>query len=236
MNIFRSAALKLTAWYLALIMLVSITCSFALYNVSSNDLENNNQRRLPRSLNELLTPNDLRSYSSLRAEQLDSDLNHLKGNLISFNLLVLLLGGAAAYALARRTLEPIEESLESQKRFTSDASHELRTPLTAMQAEIEVALRDASLTKAQAKELLQSNLEEVAKLKALSEGLLHLAHTSKPTELQPTELKPAILEAIEGYGLGLAIAKKLADSMNGVITVKSAPDHGSTFTISLPNV
>jgi two-component system sensor histidine kinase CiaH len=333
MNIFRSAALKLTAWYLTLIMLVSVTCSLALYNVSSADLENNNQRRLPRSLNELLTPNDLRSYSSLRAQQLDSDLNHLKGNLISFNLLVLLVGGAAAYALARRTLEPIEESLESQKRFTSDASHELRTPLTAMQAEIEVALRDSSLTKAQAKELLQSNLEEVAKLKDLSEGLLHLAHTSKPTELHPTELKPAILEAVsrvekslnakkisidnntkniflkadphiltelliilldnaikyspdgskvtlssetsnkigrisikdegvgikasdlphifdrfyraeqsrsksnaEGYGLGLAIAKKLADSMNGVITVKSAPDRGSTFTISMPTV
>jgi two-component system sensor histidine kinase CiaH len=331
MNIFQSAALKLTAWYLALIMLVSLTCSLAIYNVSSNDLEINNQRRLPRSLNELLTPNDLRNYTDLRAQQLNKDLKHLKENLLTFNLLVLLAGGAAAYGLARRTLEPLEDSLEAQKRFTSDASHELRTPLTAMQAEIEVALRDPKLTKSQATELLQSNLEEVDKLKALSDGLLHLAQTSRPTELSSVDLKPAIMEAIDrldktakskkitivnqsknitlkaephslteliiilldnaikyssegsnvtlstsvsnktgrlsiqdhgtgikasdlphifdrfyraepsrskthtdGYGLGLAIAKKLADSMNGSITVKSAPDHGSTFTICLP--
>jgi signal transduction histidine kinase len=38
----------------------------------------------------------------------------------------------------------------------------------------------------------------------------------------------------EGYGLGLAIAKKIADSLNGSIEVKSAPNRGSTFTISIP--
>jgi two-component system sensor histidine kinase CiaH len=330
-NIFRSAALKLTGWYLVLIMLVSISCSLALYNVSSNDLETNVRHRLPISVNELLSPNDLENLDNLRDRQLNTDRKHLKENLVSFNILVLVLGGAAAYALARRTLEPIEDSLEAQKRFTSDASHELRTPLTAMQAEVEVALRDPKLTKAEATELLRSNLEEVARLKALSEGLLHLAQTNKPTELAPTPLSPSLQAAIErldktakakkvkiennakniklkaadhsltelivilldnaikyspagskvfistaannkvgrisikdegagikasdlphifdrffraeasrshtqakGYGLGLAIAKKLANSMNGVIEVNSAPSKGSVFTIILP--
>lgn len=330
---FHSAALKLTAWYLGIIMLLSIGCSIALYRVSGADIAHNVHHQLPFSVDQYLTPNDIQSLRALHDQQLGTDLDHLKGNLISFNILVLLLGGAVSYALARRTLEPIEESLESQKRFTSDASHELRTPLTAMQAEIEVALRDPKLTKAQAVELLQSNLEEVAKLKALSEGLLHLAQINKtqPDFLTPTELKPSIAEAgerlekaaqskkitvkdssknlifkanhrsltelvvilldnaikyspaggeirlatstegkmgqisvqdkgvgikaedlphifdrfyrteasrsktqVDGYGLGLAIAKKLTDSMNGYIAVKSAPGKGSTFTISLP--
>lgn len=38
----------------------------------------------------------------------------------------------------------------------------------------------------------------------------------------------------DGTGLGLAIAKSLIESMNDKITVRSKPDLGSTFTISLP--
>jgi hypothetical protein len=62
---FQSAAIKLTTWYIAIVMALSIGCSIALYNVSSNDLENNIHRRLPLSVNELLTPNDVRSLADL---------------------------------------------------------------------------------------------------------------------------------------------------------------------------
>lgn len=41
-------------------------------------------------------------------------------------------------------------------------------------------------------------------------------------------------QVAEGYGLGLAIAKKIADSINADISVKSAPGKGSTFTVSIP--
>jgi two-component system sensor histidine kinase CiaH len=80
-----------------------------------------------------------------------------------------------SYYLARRTLQPIEENMESQAQFVSDASHELRTPLTAMQTMNEVALRRSKLPEADSRDLITKNLEEVVKLRALTDGLLKLA-------------------------------------------------------------
>ena len=37
-----------------------------------------------------------------------------------------------------------------------------------------------------------------------------------------------------GHGLGLAIAAEIARAHGGSLTVESAPDHGASFTASLP--
>jgi signal transduction histidine kinase len=331
MKAFHSAALKLTAWYLALIMAVSIFCSLALYHVSSDDLRRAVQRQI-NFYSQVLSPSEFRSFSKLRLSQLAQDQRHLKQRLVLFNVLVVVGGGFASYALARKTMRPLEESLEAQSRFTGDASHELRTPLTAMQTEIEVALRNPKLTKTEAVGLLQSSLEEVAKLKALSEGLLKLAGSTEELSLdQPVSLSEVVRAANQrvakiaraknikvrfktqdtvvrgdlqhltdltvilldnaikyspagsrvsietgsrdkrayvkvtdtgrgisaddlpriferfyraessrhkdqagGYGLGLAIAKKIADLHHGSIEVRSTIGKGSTFTLRLP--
>ncbi len=267
-------------------------------------------------------------------DQLDADTRQILLRLVVLNISTLLVGGAAAYFLARRTLRPIQDSMEAQGRFTADASHELRTPLTAMRAEIEVALRQKQLTSAEARELLGSNLEEIAKLEALSAGLLRLArfengldpravsrvpvrelfaaaaarfdkiaharrltidrHAGAETvagdrdsllELVAILLDNAIKYSPEGttitlrselagnavrlsvadhgagisaadiphifdrfyradrsrsknhpggYGLGLSIAKRIADLHHGEITVESTPGEGSTFKVKLP--
>jgi two-component system sensor histidine kinase CiaH len=192
---FHSAALKLTYWYLAIIMAISAIFSLSLYRVYSSDLERNVNRQVA-YFNNILGPEDASYYGSLRNHQLKEDLNHLKASLILFNILVLAGGGAASYWLARRTLQPIEEALESQSRFASDASHELRTPLTAIQTENEVALRNKNISKAQTLSLIKSNLEEVGKLKALSEGLLTLASGSNLENLTPVRIRVVIAAAL----------------------------------------
>src|SRR3989344_196465 len=159
---FRSAPAKLTAGYLAIIMALSIGFSVALYHISSNELARSAQ--LPVDLYSVVFgPDNTTDINNLRLDQLEKDRSRLKLNLLLFNITVLVIGGGVSYILARRTLVPIEEALEMQKRFTGDASHELRTPLTALQTEIEVALRSHSLTKAETVDILKSNLEEVTK-------------------------------------------------------------------------
>ncbi|HUD20959.1 MAG TPA: ATP-binding protein, partial [Candidatus Saccharimonadales bacterium] len=114
--------------------------------------------------------------------------SRLRLNLLYFNLFILLLSAGLSYWLARRTLQPIEEMIEAQNRFTADASHELRTPITAMRTEVEVSLRDEKLDLKSAKELLGSNLEEIGKLEALSNSLLKLARYDGQNHLELTDI------------------------------------------------
>ncbi len=173
---FSSATFKLTAWYLAIIMIVSLFFSYSIYLASSREVRSGLQQQTIYIHNifvdQFSPDNDL---ELLRAQQLAIINQRILSNLIALNLVVLVLGGGASYLLARRTLKPIQDAMEAQSRFTADASHELRTPLTAMKTEIEVSLRDKGLGVGEARELLASNLEEIGKLEALSNGLLRLA-------------------------------------------------------------
>jgi two-component system sensor histidine kinase CiaH len=222
---FHSAALKLTLWYLAIIMALAIGLSVIIYHLASNELAANTRRQVNFFNNEL-APNDFDRYSSLRRQQLENGIQRLRGNLVAFNIMVLAAGGAASYALARRTLLPIEDALENQKRFTGDASHELRTPLSIMQTENEVALRNPALTKADAVKQLKSNLEEVSKLKALSEGLLRLTSIDSLDGFnKPVGLKGVVEQAVERQHKSAAAKKIKIQSDLGEITARG--DHES---------
>ncbi|MFZ2126376.1 MAG: ATP-binding protein [Candidatus Microsaccharimonas sp.] len=330
---FRSATLKLTAWYLAILMTISIVFSIVIFQLNFHEvgvrLENLQQGLISAESLQQISLSQVGESALIRIQAEQAALQMFL-SLIYINAAILIAGGVGSYFLARRTLQPIERAHDAQSRFTSDASHELRTPLASMKTELEVALRDKSLSAEESRELLISNLEEVNKLIGLSEMLLKLSKLDYDrlerkqidlVELFHSKLKAfpkvakrftvttrkratvfgneaAIAELItilidnaikysppksrimvriyerrlmgvfeisnsgpaisadrlphiferfyraddsrtesdkKGYGLGLAIAKKIVDIHHGDLTVKSN-DKLTTFTFSLPTV
>ena len=205
---FRSARLKLTAWYLSIIMVVSMAFSIAIYRDLTFELDRVQRvqrARIERQLLGLSRPLPLFSAGGTQSPTLilDPDLvqetkNRLKLILILIDSVVLGVSAGAGYFLAGRTLRPIKEMIDEQDRFISDASHELRTPLTSLKSEIEVNLRDTKITLRQAKNLLKSNLEDVNNLQTLSDGLIKLTHHRQNNGLAVSKvtLVPLVEEAV----------------------------------------
>jgi signal transduction histidine kinase len=183
---FHSARLKLTAWYLLIIMAISISFSAFIYFGAAKEYDrilrieqyrvqhpNPPGGIIQRPFGEIdpfsLTPsshadNDLIEWARLRVLEA----------LFGINVIILFLSALSGYFLAGRTLRPIKNMLDEQNRFITDASHELNTPLTSLKTSIEVNLRDKSFNTEKAKEVLQSNLEDVNNLQFLSAELIKL--------------------------------------------------------------
>lgn len=178
---FRSATFKLTMWYLAIVMAISLSFSVVLYHVAAGEL----QRGLNRATVRIDRQFPIFDHSPFLqpGQDYNRSTHTLLLKLIFLNLVVLVGAGLLSYLLARRTLEPIELAHEQQKRFTADVSHELRTPLTALRMESEVALLNKSAGAGVLRDTLASNLEEIGKLEALINNLLRL------TRLEADELQ-----------------------------------------------
>lgn len=172
---FRDARIKLTAWYLIIITVISISFSLAMYRVISSELdrlEQTQEFRLQRRLMDQFGAPPPPFYFD--REVFADAKRHLILILSLVDLGILAASAAAGYFLAGRTLRPIHDMMEEQNRFITDSSHQLRTPLTSLKSEIEVNLRDKKLNLAGARQLLKSNLEEVNNLQTLSDYLIKL--------------------------------------------------------------
>lgn len=172
-QLFTSATFKLTVWYLAIVMVLSISFSLMIYHLSSEEISRDFPTSDPSAARFL--PLQVQIIRQIREHQAEESNARLRLSLVLLNLGTLALGGYASYALARWTLQPIEAAVAAQTRFTSDASHELRTPLTTMRTELEVALKHKKLTRPQLYHQLQSSLDDVISLQELTDRLLQLA-------------------------------------------------------------
>jgi signal transduction histidine kinase len=184
--------------YLAIVTLISICFSVVIYQVAARDLTFGLRRQTQRIYDNFPVFSD--SPYLRMGEDINEGKSHLIGRLVLLNMVVISTAGVASYALARRTLKPIEEAHERQKRFTADVSHELRTPLTALKMESEVALMDPAATKADLKAVITSNVEEAQKLTNLVSNLLRLSQlddSEKSKLLHSTSLNQAVTSAVE---------------------------------------
>jgi two-component system, OmpR family, sensor histidine kinase CiaH len=75
--------------------------------------------------------------------------------------------GAGGWWLAGRALVPIRKSLDTQRRFISDASHELRTPIAVVKANNELLLRHPEDT-------IESAYDQVEAVGAEADHMAHL--------------------------------------------------------------
>jgi len=175
MRLFKEARIRLTVWYLLIIMFVSISFSAFIYSGVSREFQqrlNVIERRFS-----VQTPLGFRVQGPVH-EYFLRDLEEARKRVVRLllytNGVIFVVSAAAGYLLAGKTLKPIESAMNEQKRFISDSSHELKTPLTALQTSIEVALRDKKLKLKDAKIVLMESLDDVESLKNLANDLLSL--------------------------------------------------------------
>lgn len=199
---FKSATVRLTIWYLLILMFLSIVFSFVVYQISFHEVEARlNRFQIGMSVQHAPIPGPIMA-ESLRNDELDRAKNNLLIELVYVNIFIFTAGGFASFFLARRSLLPIEKAHEEQSRFTSDASHELRTPLAIMKTELEVSLRDKSAKTKDLRQTISSSLEEVNNLSKLAEMLLNLSQIDK-TELkfEPINLSKVSAKTVQAFQL-----------------------------------
>lgn len=180
LNMFRSARLKLTLFYLGIIALFNlvVTLSVRVYAeqefLRANIAQRSEVRQWVVHFFDSPPSRSDGAIADIQEVQAQIVREHLNAGLLVINMFALAIGGILSYWFAGRALRPIEEAHEAQARFTADASHELRTPLANMRLENEVFLRQKDFTDIEAREQISSNLEEIQRLERLSNNLLAL--------------------------------------------------------------
>lgn len=124
---FRRARRRLTLLYIALFALILIAFSVVFFLVIATILQPNFD----------LAPDvsDQAVDAAYRAT-----LEQIGTALVVADVVVVALVGGAAWLLSARTLRPIREAHDRQRRFVADASHEMRSPLAVIRSAADAAL------------------------------------------------------------------------------------------------
>ncbi|HSX29919.1 MAG TPA: HAMP domain-containing sensor histidine kinase [Candidatus Saccharimonadales bacterium] len=223
-GMFKSARLQLTFFYLLVLVGFSLIVTTSIRILAEREyLQSNMVQR--GELHDFIVHwtdwatgrPDSSTFIDMQEAQAALVRQRLNQELFVINMVALVGGGMLSYWFAGRTLRPIEEAHETQARFAADASHELRTPLTNLRLENEVFLRQKHFTETDARELINSNLEEVQRLEGLSSNLLALTqYAQTPLDLKPASVKRIARDAMKSV-------QHLADTRGIVIATDITP-------------
>ena len=204
-NPFERARVKLTLFYVGTMIIIMGLSSLVLIATLEKNIQD--------SLEDITGGDPMQHKALIRTkEAVEIVVYTIDG------ILILIIGGIG-YFLAGRTLRPIQESLDRQKRFTADASHDLRTPLAIMKTEMEVALQDKHINDTSYRKTIASNLEEVNKMTTLVSDLLLVARTEQTLEKDTSRLVD-IHECVDSIVKKMQIKaqeKSITLAMEGVV-------------------
>jgi len=208
----RLPAGKLMLSYLSVIMVMSIMFSLVLYATSVHEFDKPPTGDLKGA--QLQDPDHV--FDEWIGRRSADGKASLAIRLIALNVGTLLVGGALSYVLARRTLRPIEKSLDEQDQFVADASHELRTPITSALLSNEIALKNKGLTLADAKAIIEGNVQDMQELKKLSDELLYEPHGGQMTvALAEVDIRKVVDDAARSLGV---VAHQQGSTINNEAT------------------
>lgn len=153
-----------TIFVLTVIILISVFFDYFYKDVTKtlfNELVNNINSNKP------ITPDSLGSVLS--------SLEYLKTKNYQLVILIIIVTTSVfGYLIARITLIPARNSLDSQKLFIGNIAHELRNPLASIKTAIEVALMKDKLEHDYIKEMLASNIDELDRISDTINNLLSI--------------------------------------------------------------
>nr|WP_275974252.1 ATP-binding protein [Argonema galeatum] len=143
---------------------------------------------------------------------------------LSLGISVMVISVAAiGWLLSGLAMEPVRESYQRLKQFTSDASHELRSPIAMIQTNVQVALADPDRSSEQHRQQLKVVERLTKRLGRLVDDLLFLARQDSGI-VQPSfslcPLDALLMEVIEEQQL-VASEKGIALSLD-MVTASSS--------------
>jgi signal transduction histidine kinase len=228
-NSFKKAVIRLTVYYAGGILIVLALFSLLIYGLFARNVTIEDLRPEIEDIESLVDDD----------EYYEDNLTQIRENLASILIFsdsfIFLVSIFLAYALAKKTLRPLEEAATRQARFVADAAHELRTPLAVLKAGSEVMLRQDRST-AEYKKFISEELDEVHRLSTLSNDLLFLANNRKKrsvpfSHVPLSKVCERQVEIMKPYALSKQVS--LSASIENGLSVSGVQDDLTRLVINL---